>query len=328
MLPTLCEHFSLFVLFSQCLIAGIAGMRRPGFVSVSESSMSAPVVLLIDDSLDEVHLLELQASLHSFLDSLSPATRIGIVTYSRTVAVFDLSESGVAAADVLPGDSALSQELKHMLIYGTGVYLAPIHICLSIAHSIVSALRPYRGDLPEVMRERCLGSAVEVVLTLIQGPATELPGSAGRRSGGRSRVLLCVGGPTTLGPGSLPSNDTHPNFVYLEKKAIKYMEHLGQEARRLDVACDVLCAGTCPVRIPTLQPLAKASGGLLVLHDDFGEIFCLNLQRSVQRSTGFKGILEIRCSNEIAVTRVIGEFVSIFRGVFWNLLFQMRYSRY
>ncbi|KAG0623865.1 hypothetical protein M758_3G207500 [Ceratodon purpureus] len=283
-----------------------SGTRRPGFVSVSESSMAAPVVLVIDDSLDEEHLTQLQESLHSFLDSLSPATRIGIVTYGRTVAVFDLSESGVAAADVLPGDSSLNQDLKQMLIYGTGVYLAPVHACLPIAHSIVSALRPYRGGLAEAKRERCLGTAVEVVLALIQGPATELPVNTSKRSGGRSRVLLCVGGPTTLGPGSLPYSTTHPNYAYMEKKAIKHMEHLGQEARVLDIAVDILCAGTCPVRIPTLQPLVNASGGLLVLHDDFGEVFCTNLQRAVRRSTGFRGILEIRCSDDVAVTRVIG----------------------
>jgi protein transport protein SEC23 len=283
-----------------------AGTRRPGFVSVSESNMSAPVVLLIDDSLDEEHLTQLQESLHKFLDSLSPATRIGIVTYGRTVAVFDLSESGVAAADVLPGDSSLSHDLKQMLIYGTGVYMAPIHVCLAIAHSIVSALRPYRGGAGEAQRERCLGTALEVVLSLIQGPATELPLSSSKRFGGRSRVLLCAGGPNTLGPGSLPYSNTHPNYAYMERKATKHMEHLGQEARRLDIALDVMCAGTCPARIPTLQPLADASGGVLVLHDDFGEVFCTNLQRAVRRSTGFRGILEIRCSDDVAVTRVIG----------------------
>lgn len=287
---------------------GIAGNRRPGFVSVSESSMTAPVVLLIDDSLDEEHLHQLQESLHTFLDSLYPGTRIGIVTYGRTVAVYDLSESEVAAADVLPGDSTISQELKQTLIYGTGVYLAPVHACLAIAHSIVGSLRPYRGGFVESKRERCLGTAVEVVLALIQGPATDLPVGTSKRSGGRSRVLLCVGGPTTLGPGALPFSSTHPNYAYLEKKAIKHMEHLGQEARRLDIAVDIFCAGTCPVRIPTLQPLVNASGGLLVLHDDFGEMFATNLQRAVRRSTGFRGVLEIRCSDDVAITRVIGKF--------------------
>ncbi|CAM6095097.1 unnamed protein product [Calypogeia fissa] len=282
------------------------GTRRPGFISVSDSTMAAPIVILIDESLDDPHLQHLQSSLHSFLDSLAPATRIGIITFGRTVSVYDLSEMGLAAADVLPGDSSPDQELLKMLIYGTGVYFAPIHAGLSVAHNIISSLRPYRGDLAEAARDRCLGTAVEVALSLIQGPSTELPRSTVKRSGGSNRIIACVGGPNTLGVGALPYSKSHPNYAYLEKKAIKEMDHLGHEARRLDTAVDLLCAGTCPVRIPLLQPLAKASGGVLVLHDDFGETFGLNMQRAVRRASGFRGRLEVRCSSEVAVTRVIG----------------------
>ncbi|KAG6551723.1 hypothetical protein Mapa_006812 [Marchantia paleacea] len=283
-----------------------AGNRRPGLMSVTDSTMAAPVVILVDESLDEPHLQHLQSSLHSFLDSLSPTTRIGIVTFGKTVSVYDLSELALAAADVLPGDSTPSQELLKMLIYGTGVYLAPIHVCLAVAQNIVSSLRSYRGDLPEVARDRCLGTAVEVALSLIQGPATELPRSTVKRSGGSNRIIACVGGPNTLGLGSLPHSDTHPNYAYLEKKAIKQMDQLGHEARRLDTAVDVLCAGTCPVRICALQPLVKSSGGVLILHDDFGETFGINMQRAVRRATGFRGLLEVRCSSEVAVNRIIG----------------------
>jgi protein transport protein SEC23 len=282
------------------------GLRRPGFVSVSDAAMAAPIVILIDEALDDPHLQHLQSSLHSFLDSLSPATRIGIVTFGKTVSVYDLSEQGLAAADVLPGGSSPSQELLKILIYGTGVYLAPIHAALAVAHNIISSLRPYRGTLPEVARDRCLGTAVEVALSLIQGPSTELPRSTVKRSGGSNRIIACVGGPNTVGVGSLPYSNSHPNYAYLEKKAVKQMDHLGHEARRLDTAVDVLCAGTCPVRIPTLQPLTKASGAMLVLHDDFGETFGLNMQRSVRRASGFRGVLEVRCSSEVVVTRVIG----------------------
>ncbi|KAL2610183.1 hypothetical protein R1flu_028756 [Riccia fluitans] len=283
-----------------------AGTRRPGGVmSVTDSTIAAPVIILIDECLDEAHLQHLQSSLHSFLDSLSQTSRIGLITYGKTVSVYDLSEMGMAAADVLPGDSP-SQELLKMLIYGTGVYIAPTHACLPIAQNIVSSLRPYRGDFPEVARDRCLGTAVEVALTLIQGPAAETPRSTVRRLGGSSRIIACVGGPCTFGEGSLPYSDSHPNYAYLEKKAVKQMDHLGHVARRLDTAVDLLCAGTCPVRIRALQPLVKSSGGVLILHDDFGETFGVNMQRAVRRATGFRGVLEVRCSKEVAVTRIIG----------------------
>jgi hypothetical protein len=44
--------------------------RRPGYVPVSESR--APVVLVIDECLDEQHIQHLQSSLHAFVDTLPP----------------------------------------------------------------------------------------------------------------------------------------------------------------------------------------------------------------------------------------------------------------
>lgn len=283
-----------------------ASTRRPGFVPVSETIMAAPLMILIDESLEDTHLQHLQSSLHGLLDSLPPATRIGLITYGRTVSVYDFSQSGVAAADVFPGNSLPNQELQKTLLYGTGVYLAPLHVCLPVAHAIVSSLRPYKGDLAEVARHRCMGTAVEIVLSLIQGPSIEMPRSMVKRSGGCSRVLVCAGGPNTLGQGSVPHSQSHPNYMYLERKAIKQMEHLGQEARRQDAVVDILCAGTCPVRVPVIQPLATASGGVFILHDDFGESFGLNLQRAAKRTSGFRGVFEARFSDCFTATHVIG----------------------
>lgn len=282
------------------------GTRRPGFVPVSDSRMSAPVILVIDECLDEPHLQHLQSSLHAFVDSLPPTTRIGIVTYGRTVSVYDLSETGLASADMLPGGKSPSRESLKTMIFGTGVYLAPLHASLNVAHNVFSSLRPFRGDQPEAARDRCLGTAVEVALALIQGPSVEMSRGTVKRSGGNSRILVCAGGPITFGPGSVPHSLSHPNYAYLEKNALKWMDHLGREARRHDTVVDILCAGTCPVRIPILQPVAKASGGVLILHDDFGEAFGVNLQRAARRAAGSQGIFEVRCSDDIFVSRIIG----------------------
>uniref|UniRef100_A0A0A9CN95 Protein transport protein SEC23 n=1 Tax=Arundo donax TaxID=35708 RepID=A0A0A9CN95_ARUDO len=87
---------------------------------------------------------------------------------------------------------------------------------------------------------------------------------------------------------------------------MKWMESLGHEAQRHSTIVDILCAGTCPVRVPVLQPLAKCSGGVLLLHDDFGEAFGVNLQRASTRAAGSHGLFEIRCSDNMLVTQVIG----------------------
>ncbi|PON88785.1 Sec23/Sec [Trema orientale] len=282
------------------------GNKRPGFVPVSDSRTSAPIVLVIDECLDEPHLQHLQSSLHAFVDSLPPTTRIGIVLYGRTVSVYDFSEESVASADVLPGEKSPTQESLKALIYGTGIYLSPMHASLPVAHAIFSSLRPYKLNVPEASRDRCLGTAVEVALGIIQGPSAEISRGVIKRSGGNSRIIVCAGGPNTFGPGSVPHSFSHPNYPYMEKSALKWMENLGREAHRHNTVVDVLCAGTCPVRVPVLQPLAKASGGVLVLHDDFGEAFGVNLQRAATRAAGSHGLLEIRCSDDILITQVVG----------------------
>ncbi|KAJ4969214.1 hypothetical protein NE237_015915 [Protea cynaroides] len=282
------------------------GNKKPGFIPVSDSRMSAPIFLVIDECLDEVNLQHLQSSLHAFVDSLSPTTRVGIISYGRTVSVYDFSEVTMASADVLPGDKSPTQESVKVLIYGTGIYLSPVHASLPVMHTIFSSLRPYKLNLPETSRDRCLGTAVEIALAIIQGPSAEMSQGMVKRSGGNSRIIVCAGGPNTYGPGSVPHSFSHPNYPYMEKTAIKWMEHLGHDAHRHDTVIDILCAGTCPVRVPVLQHLAKASGGILVLHDDFGEAFGVNLQRASMRAAGSHGLLEIRCSDDILVTQVIG----------------------
>jgi len=282
------------------------GNKRPGFIPVSDSRMSAPTVLVIDECLDETHLQHLQSSLHAFVDSLPPTARIGIILYGRTVSVYDFSEELMASADVLPGDKSPTRESLKALIYGTGVYLSPMHASKEVAHKIFSSLRPFGLNIAESSRDRCLGTAVEVALAIIQGPSAEMSRGIIKRAGGNSRIIACAGGPNTYGPGSVPHSFSHPNYPHMEKTALKWMENLGREAHRHNTVVDILCAGTCPVRIPVLQPLAKASGGVLVLHDDFGEAFGVNLQRAASRASRFHGLLEIRCSDDILITQVVG----------------------
>ncbi|XP_044493429.1 protein transport protein SEC23-like [Mangifera indica] len=282
------------------------GNNRPSYVPVSDSRTSAPIILVIDECLDEPHLQHLQSSLHAFVESIPPMARIGIILYGRTVSVYDFSEDSVASADVLPGDKSPTQESLKPLLYGAGVYLSPMHASKQVAHDIFSSLRPYKLSIPEASRDRCLGTAVEVALSVIEGPTAEMSRGVVKRAGGNSRIIVCAGGPNTYGPGSVPHSFSHPNYPHMEKTALKWMELLGREAHRNNTVIDILCAGTCPVRVPVLQPLAKASGGVLVLHDDFGEAFGVNLQRASTRDAGSHGLLDIRCSDEILVTQIVG----------------------
>ncbi|KAJ4826866.1 hypothetical protein Tsubulata_043796 [Turnera subulata] len=194
------------------------------------------------------------------------------------VSVYDFSEESMASADVLPGDQSPSQESLKALLY----------------------------DTAEASRDRCLGAAVEVALAIIQGPSAEMSHGVVKRPGGNSRIIVCAGGPNTYGPGSVPHSFSHPNYPHMEKTALKWMDNLGRKAHRLNTVVDILCAGTCPVRVQIVEPLAKASGGVLLLYDDFGEAFGVNLQRAAGRVSGSHGLLEIRCSDDITISQVVG----------------------
>ncbi|KAF6172250.1 hypothetical protein GIB67_024872 [Kingdonia uniflora] len=300
------DHLNFPELSSPLVDYVQTGNRNPGYIPVSDMRASAPVFLVIDECLDEEHLQHLQSSLHAFVDFLPPTTRIGIISYGRTISVYDFCEGSMAYADVLPGNISPTQESLKAMIYGTGIYMSSIQASVSVAHTIFSSLRPYRLNYPEASRDRCLGAAVELALALIQGPSAEMSRGVVKRSGGNCRIIVCAGGPNTYGPGSVPHSFTHPNYPYIEKTALKWMENIGREAHRNGTVVDILCAGQCPVRVPVLQPLAKASGGVLVLHDDFGEAFGTNLQRASIRAAESYGFMEVRCSDDILVTQVIG----------------------
>ncbi|KAK1316828.1 hypothetical protein QJS10_CPA05g00081 [Acorus calamus] len=198
-----------------------------------------------------------------------------------------------------------NKKLGNVSSLGFGALVSPGREIMQGPHIIYrDPHRPYRLKLPEALRDRCLGAAVEVALAIIQGPSAEMSRNIVKRPGGNCIILVCVGGPNTYGPDAVPHSFNHPNYPYMEKTTMKWMEHLGNEAHRHDTVVDVLCAGQCPVRVPVLQPLAKASGGVLVLHDDFGEAFGVNLQRASTRAAGSHGIFEIRCSNDILVAQM------------------------
>ncbi|KAJ6972732.1 protein transport protein SEC23-like [Populus alba x Populus x berolinensis] len=265
------------------------GNKRPGFIPVSDSRMSAPVVLVIDDCLDEPHLQHLQSSLHAFADSLPPTARIGIILYGRTVSVYDFSEESMASADVLPGDKSPIQESLKALIYGTGVYLSPMHASKEVAHKIFSSLRPYKSNIAEALRDRCLGTAVEVALAIIRGPSAEMSRGVVKRNGGNSRIIVCAGGPNTYGPGSVPHSFSHPNYPHLEKNSLE-MDGEPWFAKRIEI----------------MHRLQRHLEVFWFLHDDFGEAFGVNLQRASSRASGSHGLLEIRCSDDILITQVVG----------------------
>lgn len=77
----------------------------------------------------------------------------------------------------------------------------------------------------------------------------------------------------------------------------------------LAVSVDILVGGRAAVGAMRLAPLANATGGAVLLLEDFGEPFVSNASAAVRRSGGASGrgaLLSVRASQGVACTRVIG----------------------
>eukprot|EP00899_Mesostigma_viride_P004844 jgi/Mesvir1/14360/Mv09764-RA.2 len=237
-----------------------------GYYSGHEGGQEPTCVFVLDDTLEEAHLQDLQQSVLRVLRSLSPTTQVSIVTAGSTVAIYDLGLSGIASAETLPGERAPSVDLLRPLLFGTATCVAPIHTCLPIAEAIVMALRPYKAGLPAMERRRCTGAALEVALALL-GAGDVASGYAPPVVGrSRGRVVACLGGPTTLGPGSVSLEPSHPNYSYEKSCAMQFLDKLGKRAHKHGITgCgskatfDVRCSpGVAVTRM--VGPLDDAGG--------------------------------------------------------------------
>ncbi|KAK3262199.1 hypothetical protein CYMTET_28929 [Cymbomonas tetramitiformis] len=136
--------------------------KERSFSSLGSSEVPTPILYAIDETLDEEDLAPLRTALIAALQALPSTTPVGILTYGRSVAAYDLSHSGVAAADVVSGARPPSTAALAPLLYGAGAYFAPVHVCLPIVQAIVGSFRPDGGNIAAAERARCLGAALEV----------------------------------------------------------------------------------------------------------------------------------------------------------------------
>ncbi|CAI7801969.1 unnamed protein product [Closterium sp. NIES-53] len=281
--------------------------------SASEAVLGAPVVVVVDEGLDAACMAGVRAALTAMLQHLPSATRIAIITFGASLSLFDLSPSAsplLASADCFPATHALPAATLAALLLGRAQHLAPIAACLPSAQAVIASLRPCRAATPPLARARALGPAVDLALALLRGPAPALPRAHQRRWSGAARVVLLCGGPATVGTGAVAEGIEgvgEGEERQREQAARRHYEALGREARRMGAVVDVFSGGPLLVRVPALLPLAALSGGALVPLDEFSPTaFPPLLLRALSRIVGAEGSLEVRCSPEVAVTRVIG----------------------
>ena len=214
---------------------GIGGDLRPlvgtGLLDVSPlgsasgaGSASTPpaVVFVVDESMDDDESASLRRSLLRCVRGSDPSTRVGFLTYAAAVAAYDLSvNTGVAAAEVLPGSRSPTPEDVEDLVGDGRMYVAPLSECADAIDAIVSSLRPASGGGSVRRRPRCLGPALETAVALLRHGTT---GGGGGTAGGR--VVVCASGPATRGPGGVAADEDSELFDFEEKAAKEYVDEL------------------------------------------------------------------------------------------------------
>jgi len=124
------------------------------------------------------------------------------------------------------------------------------------------------------------------------------------------RVLALLGGPITLGPGTIPpeviDGEEHPEFEFAEQQAKGYISMLTKAAERAEVAVDVLAAGLAAINVPLFGYLTQRTGGCLLLHEGFSEALQRNISAALTRISGYNGILDVYTSPSLALGQVIG----------------------
>jgi len=299
------------------LMSGGLGAAAYGGDGDGGGGEPTPVVFLIDECLDDDEVAALRASMLKVVRSLPGATRVGIATYAASVAVYDLSvTSGTASAEVVPGTRSPTPADLHSLLYGTGTFLAPLATCMPAVEAVIGSLRPAASAAgPVAGRPRCLGPALETAAALLKrGGGVGAAGGGGGGAGaagaasaeGGGRVLVCTGGPATRGPGGIGVDEDSELFDFEEAAAKTYIAELSSTVASLAVSVDILAGGRAAVGAMRLAPLADASGGAILLLEDFGGSFVSNASAAARRAAGRGAALSVRTSPGVSCTRVIG----------------------
>ena len=191
---------------------------------------SNPVVFLVDECLDDDEAIALRSSMLQVVRELPSSTKVAIATYAASVAVYDLSvTSGMASAEVVPGTRSPTPSDLHSLLYGSGTFLMPLSSCMAAVEGVIDSLRPAVSAAgPNHSRPRCLGPALETAAALLKRdggvPGSERPLDGSEAGGGR--VVVCMGGPATRGPGGITVDEESELYDFEEEAAKTYIDEL------------------------------------------------------------------------------------------------------
>jgi hypothetical protein len=219
---------------------------------------NGPVFFVLDESLDADESRLMRRSVSRALDALPDDKEVGLAAFAGAVSVYDVAAStrksisaldGVApvVASVVPGHrSPDAHDLLDVLDETRGgarrfiKRLGDEGVRETFA-AAVKALAPIRrrggGDQGAARtKPRSLGAAVETAVAVLEsvspssGKESE-PYKGSHKRKNRGRVIVCLGGPPTRGPGAAAADFSSEFYDAEERAARKYVETLAETVR-------------------------------------------------------------------------------------------------
>ena len=224
----------------------------------SSTNGNGPVFFVLDESLDADESRLMRRSVSRALDALPDDKEVGLAAFAGAVSVYDVAAStrksisaldGVApvVASVVPGHrSPDAHDLLDVLDETRGgarrfiKRLGDEGVRETFA-AAVKALAPIRrrggGDQGAARtKPRSLGAAVETAVAVLEsvspssGKDSE-PYKGSHEKKNRGRVIVCLGGPPTRGPGAAAADFSSEFYDAEERAARKYVETLAETVR-------------------------------------------------------------------------------------------------
>lgn len=233
----------------------VGALRTTSTYSSREREPSRPpVVFVLDESLDLDESRLMRGSVARALDALPDGTRVGLVAFADAVSAYDVRTDAAlagfdggdvcfAAASVVPGHrSPDARDLSAILDEKRGgpsrciARLGDEGVRETLA-AIVASLAPAgnkRREGAARTRPRSFGAAVETAVAVLDGASARDAGTRDAKNAdtaSRGRVIVCLGGPPTRGPGAAAADEQSEFYDAEERAARAYVETLAETVR-------------------------------------------------------------------------------------------------
>ena len=317
----------------------------PQFTTVEyelqQRSVGPPVFLfVVDTCLPESELESLKDSIQQTLNLLPEDALVGLITFGAHVLVHEIGFGECHKAIAFKGSKDYSAQRVQELLNiapgnrpqqqqqqqggraaAIGSFLMTVGDCSFTVESVLEDLG--RDPWPAAADQRaarCTGAALAVAVGLLEAAAP--------RQG--SRVMLFVGGPSTVGPGMVVdkarSEDmrSHQDLVKGNaphvKKAQEFYAKLAERAASNAHVVDCFACSLDQVGLHEMRSCVDRTGGVAILGDSFTQsVFKESLRRVFRRHAddqpgpnaghlvmGFAASLEVLTSREFKVAGAIG----------------------